>query len=226
LDLSQHAAEAARHKNENEIAAIYLGNAALREAEFGNSSRALEIVDSARRLSSSRDVSILAALALARAGSVQRAQSLSGELAKANPWNTILNFYWLPIICAAAGAWSQPTRCGHRDPPGHGRVRTGWPFPARAATLYPAYLRGQAYLRLGQGDRAVGEFQKFLDHPGCLMNFPFVVLAHWKLGSAYALAGDKDKASTSYQDFLTLWKDADPDIPILKEAKAEYTKLQ
>ena len=94
------------------------------------------------------------------------------------------------------------------------------------ATLYPAYLRGQSYLRLGHGDKAVGEFQKFLDHPGCLMNFPFGALARWQLGRAYALSGDTAKAKAAYKDFLTLWKDADPDIPILKQAKAEYAKLQ
>jgi serine/threonine protein kinase len=223
---SQRAAETARRKNESETSAIYLANAAIREAEFGNSPRALEIVDSARRLSSSRDVNILAALAMSRAGFVQRAQSLSSELAKTNPSNTILNFYWLPTIRAAAElALNHPAEA-IAILQTTGDYELGGPSPLGPATLYPAYLRGQAYLHLGQGDKAVGEFQKFLDHPGCLMNFPFGALARWQLGSAYALAGDKDKARTAYQDFLTLWKDADPDIPILKQAKAEYEKLQ
>lgn len=81
-------------------------------------------------------------------------------------------------------------------------------------------------MQTGQGDKAVGEFQKFLDHPGCLMNFPFGALARWQLGSAYAVAGIKDEARTAYQSFFTIWKDADPDIPIMKQARAEYSKLQ
>jgi tetratricopeptide (TPR) repeat protein len=100
------------------------------------------------------------------------------------------------------------------------------PLPLAASTLYPAYVRGQAYLRLGQASSATGEFQKILDHRSYLFNFPFSALAHLQLGRAYALAGDKTKARAAYQDFLTLWKDADPDVPILKQAKAEYAKLQ
>jgi len=223
---SQRAAETARHKDENEAAAIYLGNAAMREAEFGNSARALEIADSARRLSSSMNVSILAALALARAGSYQRAQSLSRELAKDNPSNTMLNYYWMPSIRAAIElALNHPAEAITILQTTADYELAG-PPPLGPATLYPAYLRGQAYIRFGQGDRAVSEFRKFLDHPGCLMNFPFGALAHWRLGRAYAMAGDTAKAKAAYQDFLTLWKDADPDIPILKQAKAEYAKLQ
>jgi tetratricopeptide (TPR) repeat protein len=95
-----------------------------------------------------------------------------------------------------------------------------------ASTLYPAYVRGQAYLQLGQASSAAGEFQKLLDHPGCVMNFSLGALARLGLGRAYALAGDKAKARAAYHNFLTLWKDADPDLPILKQAKAEYEKLQ
>jgi hypothetical protein len=92
-------------------------------------------------------------------------------------------------------------------------------------TLYPVYLHGQAYLAAHQGDLAAGEFQKILDRPGLVVNEPIGALAHLGLGRAYAIAADSAKARTAYQDFLALWKDADPDIPILKEAKAEYAKL-
>jgi Tfp pilus assembly protein PilF len=92
--------------------------------------------------------------------------------------------------------------------------------------MYPAYLRGVAYLAQGNGRAAAAEFQKFLDHTGIVQNFLLGSLAHLQLARAYALSGDTAKAKAGYQDFLTLWKDADPDIPILKEAKAEYAKLQ
>jgi hypothetical protein len=92
--------------------------------------------------------------------------------------------------------------------------------------LYPAYIRGQAYVAAKNGTAAVVEFQKFLDHRGIVLNFPLGALAHLGLARAYALSGDTGKAKTAYQDFFGLWKDADPDIPILKEAKAEYAKLQ
>jgi tetratricopeptide (TPR) repeat protein len=92
--------------------------------------------------------------------------------------------------------------------------------------LYPIYLRGQAYLMLYNGSAAAAEFQKMIDHRGIVLNFPLGALAHLGLARAYALAGDTAKARTAYQDFLTLWKDADPDIPILQQAKAEYARLK
>jgi hypothetical protein len=92
--------------------------------------------------------------------------------------------------------------------------------------MYPVYLRGLAYLMLHQGSAAVREFHKFAEHPGVVLNFPLGALARLQLGRAYTMSGDKAKAQSAYQDFFTLWKDADPDIPILKEAKAEYAKLQ
>jgi hypothetical protein len=96
---------------------------------------------------------------------------------------------------------------------------------ANSSCLFPIYLRGEAYLAPGQ-DSAAAEFQKIIDHPGVVWNCATGALAHLELGRAYALAGDKTKARAAYQDFLTLWKDADPDIPVLKEAKAEFAKLQ
>jgi hypothetical protein len=93
-------------------------------------------------------------------------------------------------------------------------------------TLYPAYLRGQAYLAAHNGSAAATEFQKLLDHRGIVINFPLGALAHLGLARAYALSGDTAKGKTAYQDFFALWKDADPDIPILNEAKAEYGKLK
>jgi eukaryotic-like serine/threonine-protein kinase len=223
---SQKAVATARRDSANEAAAIHLANAALREAEFGNSARAMETANSALALASSRDVKILAALALARAGFAKRAQILAVELAKANPSNTFLNTYWLPTIRAATELDLNHPAQAIEILQVAATYELGAPSPLGPSTLYPVYVRGQAYLRLDQASSAAGEFQKLLDHPGCVENFPLGALAHLQLGRAYALAGDKTKARAAYQDFLTLWKDADPDIPILKQAKAEYAKLQ
>ena len=95
-----------------------------------------------------------------------------------------------------------------------------------AIVLYPPFVRGEAYLEEGQGRQAATEFQKLIDHPGVVLNFVLGALAHLQLGRAKAMTGDKEGARAAYQDFLALWKDADPDIPILKNAKAEYAKLQ
>jgi eukaryotic-like serine/threonine-protein kinase len=99
-------------------------------------------------------------------------------------------------------------------------------LPKQHPTLCPVYLRGEAYLKLHDGNRAAVEFQKFVDHPGLVENFPWGALARLGLARAYALQGDRAKARAAYQDFLTIWRDADPDIPILKKAKAEYAKLE
>jgi eukaryotic-like serine/threonine-protein kinase len=223
---SLKAVAAARRDNENEVAAIHTANAALREAEFGNSARAMETANSALALAPSRDVEIMAALALARAGFANRAKTLANELAKANPSNTILNNYWLPTIRAATELNLNHPAQAIEILQGAGAYELGAPPPLGPGTLYPVYVRAQADLRLNQASSAAGEFQKLLDHPGCVMNFPLGALAHLELGRTYAVAGDKTRARAAYQDFLTLWKNADPDIPILNQAKAEYEKLK
>jgi eukaryotic-like serine/threonine-protein kinase len=224
--LSQRAAENARAEGESETAATYWANAALREAEFGNPARALEAVDAALSLSASRDIRTVAGLAFARAGFVNRASNLANELGKNNPSSTVLNVYWLPAIRAAI-----ELDLNHPDQAVELLQRTilyelGAPGPLQPGTLYPVYVRAQSYLRLNQAAKGADEFQKLLDHPGCVMNFPLGALAHLGLARAYAMQRDTAKARAAYQDFLTLWKDADPNIPILKQAKAEYAKLQ
>jgi hypothetical protein len=101
----------------------------------------------------------------------------------------------------------------------------GQPPELQLGTMYPVYIRGQAQLAAHNGAAAATEFQKFLDHRGITLNFPLGALAHLGLARAYALQGDTAKAKTAYNDFFALWKDADPDIPILVAAKAEYAKL-
>ena len=165
-------------------------------------------------------------MALARSGETARAQVLVAELEKKYGSQTLLKVYWLPTIKAAIELNA------HNAPPAlvfleaAAPYELGGPPQFQLGTLYPAYVRGQAYLAAHNGTAAAAEFQKFLDHRGIVINFPLGALAHLGLGRAYAMAGDTAKAKTAYQDFLTLWKDADPDIPILKEAKAEFAKLQ
>ena len=227
-DFSRRAVESAKRADEKETAAEWQTNAALREAEFGNIAQARNETASALALASTRDVRILAALALARAGDSDRAQKMADELERQNPHNTVIVGYWLPAILAAI-------EINRHDPAkavellqAANPYELGIPLPKVefGGFLYPAYVRGQAYLFLHQGNEAAAEFQKFLDHRGLVANCPLGTLAHLGLARAYAMLGDTTKARTAYQDFLTLWKDADSDIPILKQAKAEYAKLQ
>ena len=225
-DFSRRAIDSALRADSKETAALWQVNAALREAEFGNAAAAKQGVVTALGLAPGRDVKVLAALALARVGETARAKTMVEELGKSNPFNTVLKLYWLPTLKAAididAGNSAQALVFLEAAAP----YELGEPPPIQEGTLYPAYLRGEAYLVAHTGTAATVEFQKFLDHPGVTVNFPLSALAHVGLARAYALSADAAKSRNAYQEFFSLWKDADPDIPILKEAKAEYAKLQ
>jgi hypothetical protein len=209
-----------------ETAAVWQANAALREAEFGNVAQAKEGVAKALALAPGRDVRVLAALALARAGEPARAKTLLAELEKTESRNTMLKVYWFPTLRAAIelseGASAPAVLSLEPALP----YDLGSPPPTASGTLYPAYIRGLAYLAAHNGTAAASEFQKVLDHRGIVLNFPLGALARLGLARADALSGDVAKSRAAYQDFFALWKDADSDIPILKEAKAEYAKLQ
>jgi DNA-binding winged helix-turn-helix (wHTH) protein/tetratricopeptide (TPR) repeat protein len=207
-----------------EGAATNQAYAALWQAEFGNLVQARKDVASALALSPGRDGKIVIALALARIGDVSRAKAVEDEVLKAYPQDTLLQFYSLPSIRAAAEL-SRGDAAKAEDFTEHARpYELGTPTDLRP--LYPIYIRGQAYLAMHRGNDAAVEFQRILDHRGLNGNSPLGALAHLQIGRAYAMSGDPAKARAAYQDFLTLWKDADPDIPILKQAKAEYAKLQ
>ena len=225
---SQRAIEAARRADAKETAAEWQMNSALREAEFGNAARARQEIAAALAAAPTQDVQALAALALARIGDAAQARKIADDLAHRLPLNTMMNRYWLPAIDASI-------EIGRNNPAkAIEQLRTsteyelGTPTPQFevGGSLYPAYVRGQAYLSLHQGAEAAAEFQKFLDHRGIAVNSPLGALARLQLGRAYVLAGDKTKARHAYLEFLELWKDADPDIPALKQAKLEYAKLQ
>jgi serine/threonine protein kinase/Tfp pilus assembly protein PilF len=221
-EFSQRAMESEDRYGAKEGAAGWAVNEALREAEFGNSAESRGAAASAHQLAPRGFyVRAIAALALARVGDAAQAQKIADDLAKNFPEDTGLNFYWLPTVHAIL----EVNR--HNASKALEFLRAAQPYEfGNAGSLYPVYYRGYAYLAAGQNEDAAKEFQKILDHRGIVVNSPFGALAHLGLARAYAMQGDTAKAKAAYQDFLTLWKDADPDIPILIAAKAEYAKLK
>ena len=224
-DFSRRAVDSAVRNDSKETAALWQVCAALREAEFGNTPVAKQDVAAALALAPGRDVQLFAALALARSGDTARAKTIAEELQKNNPSDTMLKVYWLPTIKAAmelnANNPAQAVVFLEAAAP----YELASPSQLQEGTLYPVYIRGEAQLMAHNGAAAAVEFQKFLDHRGITLNFPTGALAHLGLARAYALAGDTAKAKAAYADFLALWKDADPDIPILREAKSEFSAL-
>jgi serine/threonine protein kinase len=213
----------AERAEEKEAAAGYEADAALREALFGNEREVRQMADAALRLSTGKDVQYGTGLAFASAGDATRTQTLADDLAKRFAEDTFVQFNYLPTLHAQLALNQNDTAKALEVLQAAGPYELGnvGPIP-----LYPAYVRGTVYLAAHQGSEAAAEFQKILDHRGIVLNEPIGALAHLQLGRAYAMEGDTAKARDAYQDFLTLWKDADPDIPILKQAKAEYAKLQ
>jgi eukaryotic-like serine/threonine-protein kinase len=226
-DWTRRAVDAAVRADSTETAALWEANGALREAEFGNAAEAKQHVRAALARAPGRDVRVLAALTLARAGDPERAKAMADQLEKEHPTNTILRLYWLPTIRAAIEL--------QRGNPAQAVVALEAASAIELAvvdplsdlgTLYPAYLRGLAYLGAHNGEAAAGEFHKFPDHRGIVSHFPLGAMAHLQLARAKALSGDKADAKAEYEQFLTIWKDADAGIPVWKQAKAEYAKLE
>ena len=219
-EFSHGAVASAKQAGNKEAAASYEAKAAIREALFGNPSEARKQAASALALSTGRDVRSGVAIALAFAGG--SALLLADDLAKQFPEDTVVHFNYLPAIQAQLHL-----NHNHVSKAIEG-LKAASPFELGNVqfALYPVYVRGNAFLSASEGNQAAAEFQKILEWRGIVFSEPIGALAHLQIGRAYVLAGDKDKARVAYKDFLTLWKDADLDIPILKEAKAEYTKLQ
>jgi len=219
--LTRRAMESAERNDAKEISASYQAEAALRDAEAGNREQARADASAAVKLAANQDVLATAALALARAGDTSMAEKLAAELDKGYPVDTIVQRYRLPTIRAAIVLQRKDPNKAIELLQQTSQIELG-----DAGWLLPVYLRGEAYLMLHDGKAAAVEFQKFIDHRGLVANFPWGALARLQLGRAYTLSGDKNKARAAYQEFLGLWKDADPDIPILKDAKAEYAKVK
>jgi len=218
-EFSSRAAAAAVQAGDLEAAASCHLKAAWRKTVFGDMPEARKEVASAVELvPQSEDVEAWGAEVLARTGNAARAQTLAQDLAKRFPRHTIIHRYWLPMIEA------QCALAAKKHAEAIERLREAEPLEARSCNY--SYERGEAYLAAGQGSAAAAAFQQILDHPGLVRNCLPGALAHLQIARAYAMQGDTAKAKAAYQDFLTLWKDADPDIPIFITAKAEYAKLQ
>ena len=226
-EFTRRAVESARRADQKETAATYEAAAALREGSVGNDAEAKRRALAALKLSTGRDVRYFAALALIVGGDKVRGRELLEELKAQFPNATIVQFNYLPTLLAQL-ALSQREAAKAIE-----ALRLNIPYefgsdPSAPNNIspYPVYVRGEAYLAAHRGSEAATEFQKILDHRGIVLNEPIGALAHLQIGRAYAMAGDTAKARVAYQDFLTLWKGADPDIPVLKQAKAEFAKLQ
>ena len=227
-NFSRRAMDSAERAGEKEAAATYSAASGLREALFGNAEEARRRAALSTAGSAGRDVQYGTALALAYAMDDRGAQTLTEDLGKRFPEDTIVRFNYLPTLRAKLALSRRNASEAIES------LRAATPYELGTTTssaygwtdLYPVFVRGEAYLVAHRGGEAVAEFQKILDHRGIVVNAPIGALAHLYICRAYAMAGDTAKAKAAYQDFLTLWKDAVPDIPILKEAKAEYAKLQ
>ncbi len=213
--------------DDQEAAGAYQSAAALIEAQAGytvlakaDTYAALKVKRARRGAAPNREVLMNAALALALTGDTAVAERLEAELDRAFPLDTLFHQLEEPEIRAAVALQRKDPKRVIELLQGTRTIELG------DDSLLPAYLRGEAYLMLHDGNAAAAEFQKYFDHRGLVGNFSWAVLSHLQIGRAYALSEDKVKAKAAYQDFLTLWKDADPDIPMLKQAKAEYAAFQ
>jgi serine/threonine protein kinase len=220
-DVYQQAIESARQGNFEENAAGIAARRAVMEALVGNEKQSRAAASEALAIDRSRATMFFAGFAQATAGDTRQAAAIVDELSKRFPGDTLVKDVWVPTIRSEI-----EVRGGN---PGKAieLLEVASPYEAGfAARRVPNYARGLAYLKAGQGKEAAAEFQKILGNPGICGTAPSCALSHLQLARARALSGDSASARTAYQDFLALWKDADLDIPILKEAKAEYAKLQ
>ncbi len=223
-ELSRQAVSSALRVKEPETAGFYEAEAALRLASAGYPSEARQRAVAALRLSTDRNSESAAAIAIAMAGDAIRAEMLAKDLDKRFPEDTMVQLNYLPAIRGQIAV-------NRND--AIQLLQTAAPYDLGISdssyvwfAMYPVYVRGEAYLAAHLGPEAAAEFTKILEHRGVVVNEPIAALAHLGVARAYGLQGDTAKARSAYEDFLTLWKDADPEIPILKQAKAEYQRYR
>ncbi len=221
----QRAASSAKRSGATEAAALYQVVEAIREAEGGDAAHAHENAAAALAQSQGRDVRLLGALALARMGQPAEAEKIADKLDQEHPVDTMIQNYWLPVVRASIAIDRNDAPRAIEILKAASEYELGAPNQFQFASLYPVYVRGTAYLMNHDGRAAQAEFQKIIDHPGLVLNSVLGSLARLQLGRSHAASGDTHNARVAYQDFFALWKDPDPDIPILKQAKAEYAKL-
>jgi outer membrane PBP1 activator LpoA protein len=237
-ELTKRAVDSAIRADSKETGAVWQAIAAQREAAYGNAAEARQSAAEALKLApTSQGAGVEAALAFAMAGDTARAESLTQDLGKRYPLDTQMQSLWLPAIQAKLALNKKNPAAALNTLQAASPIELGQiQFVANISCLYHVYVRGEAYLAAGQGSAAAAEFQKILDHSGIVWNCWTGALAHLGVARANALeaktaqGADADaarvRALAAYKDFLALWKDADSDIPILKESKAEYAKLQ
>lgn len=226
--MSRHAADLAQQAAQTERAAMFETGTALWEAMFGNAQAAQRGATAALALAKDREVEYGAAFALALTGDSARAQLLADDLEQHFPEDTSVRFSYLPTLRAqlalnhgqTAGAIELLETATANE---LGQPRST--LQGFYGALYPIYVRGEAYLAGRRGAEAAAEFQKILNHQGIIISDPIGALAHLELGRSFILLGDKPRARAAYQDFFGLWNNADPEIPILRQARAEYGKL-
>jgi tetratricopeptide (TPR) repeat protein len=225
-ELASRAVDELKRTSTTELASSFRAQAALREALMGNAALAKHQAEDALALSDNKYVEAVSAIALGLSGDPAKATRLADDLERRFPENTSMKFHYLPMIRGAIATKSGNTRKAIKPFEVGALYELGGPSGMSFIRLYPVYLRGQAYLEARQSAPAVAEFQKILDHFGLVANEPIGALAYLGLGRAQTITGDSAKARTAYQDFFALWKNADPDVPLLKQAKAEYEKLR
>jgi hypothetical protein len=223
LRFSNQSMDLAAKEGDRSDAAEYTNRLALEQVEVGNIAQARQLAVKALAMSQNSDTEMSLALALARSGEIARAQSLIDKINQESPLDTVIQNYNLPAIRASI-------KLQANDPAGaiealRPAMKYDLAYPRNFGGLYPAYIRGLAYLRLGDGRLASAEFQKLFDHPGMVGMNVIGALSRLQMARAQSLAGDKAAALKSYADFLTLWKDADSDLPIYRQAKAEFARL-
>ncbi|MGA9641763.1 MAG: protein kinase [Terriglobales bacterium] len=228
-ELSRRVVGVAVSSGDKETGAAGEATEAMREAEFGNGAEARKHATAALGLVSSRNIQIAAAMAFARAGDVRRAERIAGSLQKRFPSDTLLVSYWLPSIRAAIELSKRRPAVAVNDLQAAIPYELGGgvpPYSPVGASMYPVYLRGEAYVQLGQWERAEEEFEKIVEHRGLVWNFPLGVLAEFQLAKAYAGMGETEKARNEYQKLLGIWKDADANFAMVSEAKREYARVK
>ncbi|MGC1370529.1 MAG: hypothetical protein WA824_00185, partial [Candidatus Sulfotelmatobacter sp.] len=225
-ELTRQAEASALRAGQKETMAGYEAEAALREALVGNVALAKEQAKKALALSNGRDVEGISAITLALADDIPDSDRLGSDLSKRFPEDTVVQHNSLPSIKAVDAIRRGNSEEAITELTATSGYELGQTAQEVMFVLYPIYFRGKAYLAAEQSAPAIAEFKKILDNPGLVINEPIGALAHLELGRAYSLSGDRAKASAEYQNFLVLWNDADPDIPILKQANSEYAKLE